>query len=459
MRFHPRIHVEYLEGDRVAITVPERRLTQRLSSVRELVTALQATGVSLRGKRPLSADEIYSLGAYARAGFLRYTALAGGEPGLTLEPMTPYFAMTYQALAPDTPVRGSRFGTFRLLRGTGLLETPLSHARILIEQPVLSGLWGLLAQAQTAESVAKSMGMDTRETCACLELLACAGLAGPADARGRHPEEQDEILRQWSHHEALFHARSRLGRHDMPSGATFAFLGEIPHQPARKPSPAGEPIPLARPSIEELVSRDMPLAQAMETRRSIRAYDDEHPITLEQLGQFLYRTVRAMPAPPGLNAAYETVRRPYPNGGGMGEMETYVVIDRCRGLERGLYHYDSWEHTLLPIEGPADQRERLLVTAQHASGMAGPPQVLLILAARAPRMLWKYSAMAYACMLKHTGVVIQTWYLVATAMGLAPCANGNGNSEAFARAAGLNPFDEISMGEFMLGSLSTRPQK
>ena len=40
-------------------------------------------------------------------------------------------------------------------------------------------------------------------------------------------------------------------------------------------------------------------------------------------------------------------------------------------------------------------------------------------------------------MLKHVGVVYQTWYLVATAMGLAPCALGGGDAELFGEAAGL----------------------
>jgi thiazoline dehydrogenase / protease len=38
-------------------------------------------------------------------------------------------------------------------------------------------------------------------------------------------------------------------------------------------------------------------------------------------------------------------------------------------------------------------------------------------------------------------------------MGLAPCALGSGDSSTFARATGLDPIVESSVGEFMLGSL------
>ena len=51
-------------------------------------------------------------------------------------------------------------------------------------------------------------------------------------------------------------------------------------------------------------------------------------------------------------------------------------------------------------------------------------QVLLILAARFPRLAWKYESIAYALTLKHVWVVFQTMYLAATAMGLAPRAIG-----------------------------------
>jgi hypothetical protein len=48
-------------------------------------------------------------------------------------------------------------------------------------------------------------------------------------------------------------------------------------------------------------------------------------------------------------------------------------------------------------------------------------------------------------------------YLVATAMGLAPCGVGGGDSDSFAWAAGTDYFAETSVGEFLLGSLPEDP--
>jgi SagB-type dehydrogenase family enzyme len=118
-----------------------------------------------------------------------------------------------------------------------------------------------------------------------------------------------------------------------------------------------------------------------------------------------------------------------------------------------LYCYDPLAHRLGQRAGRTAEVERLLSLAAQAAGMVPEQlQVLLILAARLPRVAWKYTGLAYALVLKHVGVLFQTLYLAATAMNLAPCALGSGDSDLFARAAGLNYYAETSVGEFLLGS-------
>jgi SagB-type dehydrogenase family enzyme len=51
--------------------------------------------------------------------------------------------------------------------------------------------------------------------------------------------------------------------------------------------------------------------------------------------------------------------------------------------------------------------------------MVESPPVLIVLAARFARMTWKYEGIGYANLLKDAGGLLQTRYLVATAMGLA----------------------------------------
>ena len=200
--------------------------------------------------------------------------------------------------------------------------------------------------------------------------------------------------------------------------------------------------------------------RVLEERRSIRDYADE-PITDRQLGEFLFRTARVkgrteweVPAPGG-PVRVESTTRPYPAGGGLYELEVYAVVQACRNLAPGLYHYDPDGHRLGRLAGPTPEVAALLADAARSAGIDSEGlQVLLILASRFPRLAWKYASLAYALTLKHVGVVYQTMYLAATAMGLAPCALGGGDSDLFARAAGVDYYAETSVGEFLLGSRS-----
>ena len=95
------------------------------------------------------------------------------------------------------------------------------------------------------------------------------------------------------------------------------------------------------------------------------------------------------------------------------------------------------------------------IFAARGTSLVDPTDMV---SARVGRIMWKYESMAYALMLKHVGVLYQTMYLAATAMGLAPCALGSGDAEAFAEATGRDPWEECSVGEFMLGSRRAEPQ-
>jgi SagB-type dehydrogenase family enzyme len=79
--------------------------------------------------------------------------------------------------------------------------------------------------------------------------------------------------------------------------------------------------------------------------------------------------------------------------------------------------------------------------------------VVIGITARFQRVSWKYQGVAYALILKQVGVLYQTLYLVATAMGLGPCGVGGGPADLLARAIGADYQVESAVGEFMLGSL------
>ena len=120
-------------------------------------------------------------------------------------------------------------------------------------------------------------------------------------------------------------------------------------------------------------------------------------------------------------------------------------------MARGFYHYAAADHALVAIDAPPPALAALLSSAEFATGATAAPQVLITIAARFGRISWKYSSLAYALILKDVGVLIQTFYLMATEMGLGGCAIGSTNIELFAKMTGLDFCVEGPVGQFILG--------
>ncbi|MFJ6217410.1 SagB family peptide dehydrogenase [Streptomyces sp. NPDC092296] len=364
-------------------------------------------------------------------------------------------------LLGGAPAVLSRFAYLRRLpeeqhAGTCVLESPLAPFRVTLHQPAAGAFVAALTAPRPVADAALPAGLSTAAGQALAGLLAGAGFleTGPGDT----PAAADPAL--WDFHDLLFHSRSRAGRHDYPSGGLFAHqdIPQLPAVPAADPPGEDPGIDLPVPDWDAVVARDPAFSEVLEGRRSVRGYA-ETPVTLEQLGELLYRSARVrrvIPGDPESPTAYDIVERPYPAGGATGELEVHLSVARCAGLVPGVYRYDAAAHRLRPRRwsGPADEAafRELLTAAWRATNCTVEPQVLITVTSRFGRLSWKYSQIAYALTLKHVGVLYQTLYLVATAMGLAPCGLGSGDTDAAARALGLDWTSETSVGEFLIGS-------
>jgi SagB-type dehydrogenase family enzyme len=205
--------------------------------------------------------------------------------------------------------------------------------------------------------------------------------------------------------------------------------------------------------MDKLRMADPGLTAVLEERTSIRDYGDT-PITAAQLGEFLYRVARVKEVYSDEETG-DLTQRPYPNAGASYEIEFYLTIEQCDGLAPGFYWYDPLHHTLSFIHEANKDTKRLLFDANQSMGGSDRPQVLITLAARFQRVSWKYQSLAYSLILKDVGAIYATMYLVATAMNLAPCALGAGDSDLFTKLSDTDYLKETSVGEFMLGSRST----
>ena len=397
----------------------------------------------------------FALGEIERKGFLRYTVAQRGRALATLEPVAPTFRL--EEISIDGKFLLSRFGCLRRVGDKMMVESPLGHARVIIHDCRGAALLALLATPHTAAELAAAMHeLDEATVAAFIALLANAKAVSACAENGRIAEDDSVALRQWEFHDLLFHSRSRLGRHNYPYGGTYRFVDVLPPLPAVRPPRPGRRIALIKPDMRALEVADVPFSRVTEARRSMRARG-EQPLSAAQLGEFLYRAARVKevyPASREHGSPYEASIRPCASGGAMHELDLYLTLSRCAGIEPGLYRYDPLAHELEHVADLGPRQKRLLADACASSGLDTPPDVLITLAARFQRIAWKYQSMAYAMILKNTGALYQQMYLVATAMNLAPCGLGGGDSDLFAEAAGLDYYAETSVGEFMLSGRS-----
>lgn len=109
----------------------------------------------------------------------------------------------------------------------------------------------------------------------------------------------------------------------------------------------------------------------------------------------------------------------------------------------------------MPIDVRVPEFEALLKSAEFAMGASAVPQILITIAARFGRVSWKYSSIAYSLILKDVGVLTQTFYMMATDMGLGGCAIGSINIDLFARMTGIEFYVEGPVGQFAIGRGTT----
>lgn len=393
----------------------------------------------------------YYLEKFISFGLICHTVHADGFPLATIIPISPTYKFQFSEVAREKKYILSRFAYCHKEKDQMILESPLSYAQVILADWRAGAIATELAKPRDSRKLhAKIPGISEETVQMFLSLLWSASVLSEVKEDDTVQEEENDTLAQWEFHDLLFHSRSREGRHDKPVAMTHRFLNKIQPLPAIKPEVSTERINLYKPDIEKLKEVDYPLTLVIEDRKSLRSYGNE-PITDKQLGEFLYRSARVREL--FFMDNMECSNRPYPSGGACYELELYIVVNTCENIPSGLYHYCPQDHQLGKLCSRNSHVETLLRDARLATaGQQYIPQILIVLAARFPRVTWGYESLAYATILKNVGVLFQTMYLVATAMNLAPSALGGGNSDLFSAAAGVDYYAESSVGEFILGS-------
>ncbi len=375
------------------------------------------------------------------------------EDLVVVEPQLPdYWPRVSQLDNVDTLVL-SRFAYMRRRANEMVLESPRSGALFKICEPKIAAALVALSTPQPVKQLRRQKDFLGPEL---LGLLVDCQILFRLDAGngGLRPDEGDDALVLWDFHDLLFHARSTEGRHANPLGGAYPYADTIAPLPAVRPPWPGTKIDLREVSPAPALS---PAAKLLRERHSTRDFDNQRPITLAELARFLDSTavVQSELKTPldhgGGGPKLTYTMRPYPSGGASYELELYLAVDTCEGLSRGFYHYDAGAHALVRIEIRGNQLDALLKSAEFAMGVSAAPQILITIAARFGRVSWKYTSIAYALILKDVGVLMQTFYVMATDMGLGGCAIGTSNIDLFAKTTGLDFHVEGPVGQFALG--------
>lgn len=272
------------------------------------------------------------------------------------------------------------------------------------------------------------------------------------DVRVRRLRERDESLTAaaWDPRSELYHymtqwrdvtttepddeadmARSRALITD-----TIARYGQPPAAfPAKRD---GRAVPLPRRS------REGSLYEILMNRRTTRSFDEDVPMTLEQLDTVLLYVFGCH----GHAVRFGDVvciKRTSPSGGSLHPTQAYLIVTNVAGLSCGIYQYCSEDHSLVLIS-ELDAPEARNTASSFATGQYyfGAAHVSFVLTARFYRNHWKYRHhhKAYTAILMDAAHLTQTLYLVSAELGIGAYVTIAINGRDIEESLGLDGISE-----------------
>lgn len=342
----------------------------------------------------------------------------------------------------------SKFASFRLNNGELVLSSPLAYCSLTVKNIFLFHLLPFIQGETNYEEFINVFSDYTIEIDKFINLLIENQFIGPKGSE----VSKDKLM--WEYHDLLFHTESRLGKlSDKYSfGSTYRFKNRFSPPVPFEQNCKKQFIELLKPSKDTFTPIDNNLDEILKKRKSIRKFNNCRPITFNEISEFLYRTVRISYANKNLNQG--TAYRVYPSAGAIHEIEFYLLINLCTGIETGVYHYNALEHFLTKEDVKLNHLNQMINNSKEAMGKnATKPQILFVLTSKFQKMAWKYEKISYRNTLISLGGIFQTFSLVATSMNLGSCIIGSGNPILFSEALGHNRLEEGSVGEFALGTL------
>ena len=372
-----------------------------------------------------------------KTGMLDARLVRNGTTLLSLSPSPEDSAFKGDMEAGKT-YRLNRYAFMRREEDHLLLESPLTPCRIAVYNGKLAEMLHQLCSGLSFDIAGEDVQFF-------LAVLLALGMAEP-----EVKQNKVDPMDFWQFHDLLFYSRTLNGRHVYPLGGTYRFQGKRSSLSPIRDSVSDDIIELPEPSGTLAERLRLPLSDALGSRTSKREFSDG-PLTLEEIGAFLHTAARVKEIMVDPKHDDKITMRPSPGGGARHALEIYPLIRRCTGIDPGAYRYDSLNHRLEKVAANQTGLEEMLEENPHEFIGRETPQVTLNISARIGRTAWKYASIAYKIVNQDMGCLYQTFYLVATALGLSPCALGSVDTEQLGKVLGINWREEPFIGAFTLG--------
>jgi len=159
----------------------------------------------------------------------------------------------------------------------------------------------------------------------------------------------------------------------------------------------------------------MNLDRALRARKSIRNFQ-QSPVSKGRLSYLLWASTGIQ----RIDAGYEF--RTAPSAGALYPIETYLIVNNVRNLDKGLYHYAVRGHHLEQLK----QGDFAAAVAAAALGqsMCASAAVVFIWTAVFARCKWKYGQRAYRYIYLDAGHIAENLALAAVSLNLGTCEIG-----------------------------------
>ncbi len=209
---------------------------------------------------------------------------------------------------------------------------------------------------------------------------------------------------------------------------------KMPPPPVQKPYPKDVKLIDLIP-YEEFTIGDKPLKELIKNRRSRRKYTKEY-LDIEELSFLLWATQ-------GLSGRSKHFRSS-PSAGARHPFETYLVVDRVKDLEKGMYRYLPIEHKLLFIYKD-DKLQEKMVDACLGQTFVGDAAVIFIWSVIPYRTEWRYSILSHKVIAIDAGHVCENLYLASEAIGAGTCGVGAYAQEKIDKIIKVDGEDEFTI--------------